>query len=98
MLDDQWFESWQGLRIFLFTTVSRPALESTHSPIQWVPVALFPGVKRPGREADHSAPFSAECVELYLPSPSTPPWHGAQLRKINIKVEVKYILVLTCGP
>jgi hypothetical protein len=29
----------------------------------------FPGVKRPGREADHSPPSSAEvkeCVELYL--------------------------------
>jgi hypothetical protein len=32
----------------------------------------FPGVKRPGREADHSPPSSAEvkeCVELYLHSP-----------------------------
>jgi hypothetical protein len=31
----------------------------------------FPGVKRPGREADHSPPSSAEvkeCVELYLHS------------------------------
>jgi hypothetical protein len=32
----------------------------------------FPGVKRPGREADHSSPSSVEvkgCVELYLHSP-----------------------------
>jgi len=32
----------------------------------------FPRVKRPGREADHSHPSSAEvkeCVELYLHSP-----------------------------
>jgi hypothetical protein len=32
----------------------------------------FPGVKRPGREADHSPPSSAEVkewVELYLHSP-----------------------------
>jgi hypothetical protein len=32
----------------------------------------FPGVKRPGREADHSRPSSAEvgeCVELYLHFP-----------------------------
>jgi hypothetical protein len=32
----------------------------------------FLGLKRPGREADHSPPLSAdvkECVELYLHSP-----------------------------
>jgi hypothetical protein len=35
-----------------------------------------------GREADHSPPSSAEgkeCVELYLHSPNTPSWRGAQL-------------------
>jgi hypothetical protein len=39
------------------------------------------GVKRPGREADHSPPSSAEvkeCVELYLRSPNTPSWRGAE--------------------
>jgi hypothetical protein len=42
----------------------------------------YPGVKRPGREADYSLPSSAEvkeCVELYLHSPNTPSWRGAQL-------------------
>jgi hypothetical protein len=39
---------------FLFATASRPVLGPTHSPIQWVPGALSPGVKRPGHEADHS--------------------------------------------
>jgi hypothetical protein len=41
-------------------------------------------VKRPGREADHSLPSSdevKECVELYVHSPSTPSWRGAQLKK-----------------
>jgi hypothetical protein len=41
------------------------------------------GVKRPAREADHSPPSSAdvkEWVELYLHSPNTPSWHGAQLK------------------
>jgi hypothetical protein len=45
---------------------------------------LFLGVKRPGRDADHLPPSSTEvkeCVELYLHSPSTPPWRGAQLKK-----------------
>jgi hypothetical protein len=40
----------------------------------------FPGVKRPGREVDHSPPSSAEvkeCVELYLYSTNTPPCRGA---------------------
>jgi hypothetical protein len=35
-----------------------------------------------GREADHSPPSSAEveeCVELYLHSPNTPSWRGAEL-------------------
>jgi hypothetical protein len=53
-------------------TVSRTALGPTQSPIQWVPGALSLGAKRPGREADHSPPSSAEvkeCVRLYLHSP-----------------------------
>jgi hypothetical protein len=32
----------------------------TEPPIQWAPGALSLGVKRPGREADHSLPSSAE--------------------------------------
>jgi hypothetical protein len=59
-LDDRGFESRQGLGIFLFTTVSRQALEPTQPPIQWVPRALSLGIKWPGREADHSLPSSAE--------------------------------------
>jgi hypothetical protein len=42
------------------------------------------GVKRLGREADHSPPSSAEVkeyVELNLHSPNTPSWRGAQLKK-----------------
>jgi hypothetical protein len=49
-----------GLGIFLFTTASRPALEPTQPPIQWVPGALSLEVKRPGLEADHSPPSSVE--------------------------------------
>jgi hypothetical protein len=54
------FESRQGLEIFLFTTAFRPALRPTEPPIQWVPGVLSLGVKRPGREADKSTPYSAE--------------------------------------
>jgi hypothetical protein len=73
-LDDRGsgFDARRGLGIFLFTTASRPALGPTQPPIQWVPGALSLGVKRSGREVDHSPPSSAEvkeCVELYLHSP-----------------------------
>jgi hypothetical protein len=59
--------------IFLtFTLLSRPALGYTQPPIQWVPGALSPGVKRSGREADHSPPASAKVkknVDLHIHSP-----------------------------
>jgi hypothetical protein len=57
------FDSRRGLGIFLFTTASRTALGSTQPPIQWVPGAIFLGVKRPVREAGHSPPSSAEVKE-----------------------------------
>jgi hypothetical protein len=54
------------------------------------------GLKSPGCEADHSSPSSRECVELYLHSPNTPPWLGAQLKhrdyftlpynRLNVKI------------
>jgi len=62
----------------------RMALGSTQTPIQWAPGAISLGIKRPGREADNSPPFSAEgkeYVELYLHSPNTPSWRGSQLKK-----------------
>jgi hypothetical protein len=45
---------------FLFVTASGPARVPTHPPIQWVLGALTSGVRRPGREADHSPPSNAE--------------------------------------
>jgi len=36
----------------LLATASRPALGPTQPPIEWAPGALFPLVKRPGREGD----------------------------------------------
>jgi hypothetical protein len=53
--------SRQGQRIFPLTSVSRPALGPTQPPVQWVPGVLAPEVKaRPGSDADHSPPSSAE--------------------------------------
>jgi hypothetical protein len=74
------FESRQGLGIFLYNTMSRPSLGPTQPPIQWVPGALSLGVKRPGREPDHSPLSSAE-VKNVLRYTSTPPirLHGVVL-------------------
>jgi hypothetical protein len=53
-------ELMNSLGIFLFTTASRTALGPTQLPIQWVPGALFLGVKGAGRESHHPPPSRAE--------------------------------------
>jgi hypothetical protein len=45
----------------------------TGPPIRWVPGALSLGVKRPGREADHSPPTRAEIKKTWVYT-STPPY------------------------
>jgi hypothetical protein len=77
------FYSRRGLGIFLFITASRTALGPTQPPSQCVSGAPSLGVKRPGREADDSPPYSSEVkefVELYIYSLNTPSWRGAQLK------------------
>jgi hypothetical protein len=63
---------------FLFSTSSRTALEPTQPPIQWVTGALSPGVKRPGREADHSPSTSMEVRKTWIhtSTPHTPSWRS----------------------
>jgi hypothetical protein len=55
-----------GAGNFLFSKSSRPALRSTQPPIQWVPGALSPRVKRPGCEVDHSPPTTAEVKKMWI--------------------------------
>jgi hypothetical protein len=62
-----------GVKNFHFSMSSRPAVGSTQLTIQWVPGALSPGVKRLGREADHSPPTSAELKKMWVYT-STPPF------------------------
>jgi hypothetical protein len=52
-------------------------------PVQWVPGALSPAVKRPGREADNSTSLSAEFKYggAVPPFPRTSLWHSAYLIK-----------------
>jgi hypothetical protein len=54
------FNSRQVQEIFPLSTAFRQALGPSQPPIHWTPVALSPGVKGPGLEADHSPPSSAE--------------------------------------
>jgi hypothetical protein len=65
------------------TNLRLVALGHTQPPIQWLRGAPSLGVKRAGREADHSLPSSAEVKKMsgaIPPLPNTPSWHGAQLK------------------
>jgi hypothetical protein len=70
-MDDRGVRDPVGSRIFLM--LSRPALGPTQPHIQWVPEAFSSGVKRHGREADHSPPTSAEVKKMWIYT-STPPY------------------------
>jgi hypothetical protein len=54
------------------------SLGSTEHPIQWVPGDPSLGVKRPGREVDHSSSSSAEVKNggAIPPLPLTSSWHN----------------------
>jgi hypothetical protein len=66
---------------FISATAIRRVLESTYPRVQCVPGTLFPGIKRPGREFDHS-PFSAEVTNAWSYT-SNPPvrLHGVVLKQ-----------------
>jgi hypothetical protein len=57
--DDQGSIPGRGKRFF-YSTASRPALGPTQPPVQSEIEAFSQRVKRPGHEADHSLPYSAE--------------------------------------
>jgi hypothetical protein len=45
---------------------------SPQTPIQWVPMAISPGVKRPRREVDHITPTSAEVKNAWIYTSTSP--------------------------
>jgi hypothetical protein len=55
------------------------SIQGSQPPIQWVLEVLSPVVKRPGREADHSSPSSAEVKNVGATPPlsHTSSWHRA---------------------
>jgi hypothetical protein len=57
-----------------FSNTSRPALRPTQPPVQWAP-GLLPGVKRPGRGADHPPPSSTEVKKEYSYTSTHPLGH-----------------------
>jgi hypothetical protein len=68
-----WSSSPGGSKNFHFSMSSRLTRRSTQPPIQCVTGALSPEVKRPGRDADHSPPTSAEVKKTWIYS-SIPPY------------------------
>jgi hypothetical protein len=87
-----------GAVIFLITA-PRPALESTQSPIQWLPGVLSPGLKWMGHEADHSPPYSVQVKNAWscASTPQQSSWRGTQLSTritlYNVKCENNYDLI-----
>jgi hypothetical protein len=71
------FKSWQGQDFSLMRNV-QSVLGPTQPPIQWVPVALSLGLKRQGREADHTRVSSAEVKNggAIHPLPHLSSWHS----------------------
>jgi hypothetical protein len=57
------------------------ALGPTQPPIQWVTGALSLGVRRPGREAYHSPPSSAEVKNGWSCTSTPPIRHGVVLNE-----------------
>jgi hypothetical protein len=71
--------------------MSRLASGPTQLPIQWVPAALSMGVKRPGREADHSPPSSAEVIS----GAASPLQHAFYFFTVTLTAVGRSILVLS---
>jgi hypothetical protein len=53
----------------------------SQAPRQWVPLALSPGPKLPGYEANYSLPSTAEIKNSwsYIPIPHTPSWQAQEV-------------------
>jgi hypothetical protein len=69
-----------------------PVLRPTQPFIQWVPGAPYPGVKRPGREANHLSATSAE-VKITWIYTATPPMrhHGIVINELSTGTTLRYL-------
>jgi hypothetical protein len=76
IIDQKWGKN------FVFAVVFRQALGPTQDRINWTEGTLSPGVKWPGREAEHLHPACAEVKNdwSYTSTTHTSLWRGIQLR------------------
>jgi hypothetical protein len=72
--DSDWLRAGVPVGVTIFTSPRRPdqLWGPPQPPIQWVLGALSPGVKWPGREADHSPPTSAEVKKMWIYTSTLP--------------------------
>jgi hypothetical protein len=98
-------ESPGRIKNFLFTTQSRPALEFTETPIQWIFGAPSPGIKRPWHELDHPPPANAEIKKMfnYLSTGTTFPFlpliccNNSKKCRMQIRMETIQVLNFCCN-
>jgi hypothetical protein len=69
-VESQWGKEFSLLHV---VQTGSGAHQSSYPPIQWVPGAISPVVKRPGLEADYQPPTSAEIKKTWVYT-STPPY------------------------
>jgi hypothetical protein len=67
------FDIHQVYGFVLFATTCRLSLGTTQPSLQWIPGAISPGVKQPGREANNSPRSSVE-IKNTLSYTSTSPY------------------------
>jgi hypothetical protein len=78
-------------KIFLFSIASKLAPESIQPPVQWLLVAIAPGIKRSGHETDRLHPSTAEARnDGIFPFPHMSPWKTDLL--INVTSSQQYVL------
>jgi hypothetical protein len=66
-VDDSWFKSQEGKRIFMFSRMRRLTVGLTKPPVQWVPGSLSCGVR-----LTHSSLSSAEVETEWTYTASAP--------------------------
>jgi hypothetical protein len=74
--------------------MSRLALGPTQPPIQWKPGALSPGVKWPGRDADHSPITSADIKKTWVYTSTPPRLHGIVLNELSKRTSLLFALLI----
>jgi hypothetical protein len=73
----------------------RPALGPTPPPIQWLPVTLFTGIKRPGQQADHSSTSSVKVKKDWSYTSTAPHvFRGVVLKSTIDKFRLHFLQML----